>query len=293
MRSSRLKTCALFAFCLGISAQVAGDELFVAGGSPNSAIYRVDNYATSPTAVLIGFAGQVLNDLAISPVTGLAYGVSSGDAMLASVNLATGNATTIGSLGIGTSQNALEFTADGTLYSWGGNMNLYRIDPPTGTATFVMNLGFSSSGDLADAGAGILYGAAAGANDSLIRINLNDMTVTNIGSFGVNSIFGLDFDSTGTLYATRSGSTSVLYVVDTSTGAASPVGPIAGSQGLAANGISFIPEASTLALLLPCLAWASRRRRSACSMLERAGSRKQKRRPCRPPYRKNLDWSTG
>ncbi len=209
---------------LGSTAEI----LYAISGSNN--LYRIVNHAASPEAVNIGDTGLLLWDLAIDLTTGLSFGITPGSELY-SIDLQSGAATLIGETGV-SSQKALDFSSDGILYSWGSD-TLYEIDPGTGLATFVMDIFFSPAGDLAsDPTDGSLYGAANGG--ILIRIDLETSQVTVIGSHGLGSIFGLEIDAAGTLFAGDhlSPEESRLYVLDKSTAAATLIGAIAGSLEL-------------------------------------------------------------
>ncbi len=211
--------------------------------SDSSNLYRIENHATSPEAVNIGDTGLLFWDLAIDPTTELAFGITPGSELY-SIDLQTGAATLVGETGV-SSQKALDFSSDGILYSWGSGTDLYEIDPGTGVATFVMDIFFSPAGDLAsDPTDGSLYGAANGG--ILIRIDLETSQVTVIGSHGLGSIFGLEIDSAGTLFAGDHlfPEESRLYVLDKSTAAATLIGPIAGSSEL--GGVNGLALSGTL-----------------------------------------------
>ncbi|HYX29391.1 MAG TPA: DUF4214 domain-containing protein, partial [Pyrinomonadaceae bacterium] len=88
-------------------------------------------------------AGLAFND-ASGTMYGLTGGASGGASNLVRINLTTGAATVIGSVGF--NGGSLEFGADGALYagSTGGTGNLYRINPATGASTLVGATGFTN-----------------------------------------------------------------------------------------------------------------------------------------------------
>ena len=79
--------------------------------------------------------------------------------------------------------------------------------------------------------------------DSLVQINLDTATGTEIGPLGVSNVFGLANADNNVLYAVAG--TSV-YSVDVSTGAATLVLDWAGQELGIANGEAFIPEAAAV-----------------------------------------------
>jgi len=167
---------------------------------------------------------------------------------LYSINPGTAAATFIGGHGV-PGGNALVFATDGTLYAAGfSGTNLYRINPANGATTDLGNMGFTSGGDLAF-NAGKFY--LADGLSRLVRIDLANLANTTlVGSFGVPSVFGLATGDDGLLYAVAG---TTIYTVNTSTGAAT--NPVSfASQGLGtAFGQSFrteaVPEPATLLLL--------------------------------------------
>ena len=84
------------------------------------------------------------------------------------INKDTAALTPVGNTGI--TSNSLVFDADGTLYT--ANSALYKLNPSTGAATRVGSGGtaYNSSGDLAFI-AGDLYLSSVGGVDNLIKLN--------------------------------------------------------------------------------------------------------------------------
>ncbi|CAG9933148.1 PEP-CTERM sorting domain-containing protein [Candidatus Nitrotoga arctica] len=169
---------------------------------------------------------------------------------LYSINSTTAAVTFIGNHSIA-GGNALVFGTNGTLYGAGNSTSsLFSINTSTGVGTSLGNMGFFSGGDLAF-NAGNFY--LASTFNELIKIDLSNLSNTSsVGGFGVGGVFGLATGSDNLLYAVAD---TTVYTVNTATGAAiSPVN-YAG-QGLGtAFGQSFfteakpVPEPGTLALL--------------------------------------------
>jgi hypothetical protein len=201
------------------------------------------------TVNVIGNMGVVMTDIAFDP-SGNLYGITFGG--LYSINAATAAATFIGNHSVPVG-NALVFATDGTLYAAGFlSTSLFTINPANGATTNLGNMGFASGGDLAF-NAGNFY--LANTASQLVRIDLTNLAATAlVGSFGVDSVFGLATGDNGVLYAVAG---TTVYTVDTTTGAAT--NPVSfASQGLGqAFGQSFrteagggqVPEPTTLALL--------------------------------------------
>lgn len=154
------------------------------------------------------------------------------------IDRGTAAATKIGSLGV-SSMNALVFGSDGTLYAAAASTrNLYTVSPSTGAATSLGSTGFSSGGDLAFFG-GDLY--LADSSSRLVRMDIDTPADSAlIGPFGFSSVFGLATGNDGVLYGV--GGTEI-FKVNAATGAGTLVSDYSG-QGLGqAYGQSFVTEA--------------------------------------------------
>jgi len=241
-------------FYLGTSASAT---LYGIGNGINdnsSNLFIIDDYSSTPVAIDIGETGKRLFGIAVNPTSGLAYGITT--SKLYSVDLGSAAATYIGTMDTGT-MNALEFSSDGRLYTWGyGNTKLYEVDPSTGALAFVMDTGFNSWGDMAFDANGMLYGSSN--DDNLIRIDIENATVDVVGIMGASQIVGLDFDVDGRLYGihgTDSTGVSDLYAIDHLTAATTYIGTVQGASGFGMYGMSFdsyptpVPEPTTLFFL--------------------------------------------
>ena len=148
----------------------------------------------------------------------------SGNARLATVNLATGQATTVSGPGTGTDMITLEVAEDGTMYGVGFNdRQLYRIDKATGVATAIGDTQISDTMDLAFDSSGTLW---ATVDNKLWTIDLTTGTSTlqtNISGITSGSVMGIMFDATDTLFATAYTGNSPFYKIDTASGVASVI----------------------------------------------------------------------
>jgi hypothetical protein len=155
-----------------------------------------------------------------------------------SINPTTAAATFIGNHSV-PGGNALVFAADGTLYAAGfQSTSLFTINPATGAGTSLGNISATSGGDLAFNGGNLFL---ATGNSQLLRVDLaNVANSAVVGPFGVSSVFGLATGNDGVLYAVAG---TQVFTVNTATGAATNPVNWAG-QGLgSANGQSFFTEA--------------------------------------------------
>jgi hypothetical protein len=180
------------------------------------------------------------------------------------VNASTGATTLVGSLGaVSGTANALVFGSDGTLYMAGSS--LYSVNTLTGAASAIGAIGFQSGGDLAFIGS-TLYMATSG--NQLVEVDVSTGAGTFIGNLGVPNMFGLATPDNVTLYGVAGQS---VYLVNTTTGAATfqtTFAPnlVGGAFGLAfrtESGGGDVPEPGTLALVGLALLGAAAGRRQA------------------------------
>ncbi|MFL6529394.1 MAG: VPDSG-CTERM sorting domain-containing protein [Chthoniobacterales bacterium] len=220
-------------FVVGITFDSSGNlyGLTTFASSSPSSLVRIN--PTTGASVVVGPTGLsniFEGDIAYNPTNGNLYGIqdvpSSGARNLFRINAATGNATTIGALpGTNTDFSALAFNAAGVLYA---------LDTATATATlYVINP---------------------------LTAGLISSVVTNVR---LGSTAALAFDPvTGIAYLAdgSTNGTNLLYTLNTTTGVATPVGPL-GITDLA--GLAFRPAAnqavpdSGTSLLLLAFAFAS------------------------------------
>ena len=129
----------------------AGQQMYVSTSS--GTIYRVNDYASSPSASLVAEVGLMgITDLAYDPLTGRMLGVASiGAAMsgreLYELDISTQTATFLGALSIYT--NALDFSATGELYARGLGADLRIVALPSLQESTVATGGEQTAGDLA------------------------------------------------------------------------------------------------------------------------------------------------
>ena len=204
-------------------ATQANDELkstcdsYVYGTNFDCFLYVVDSFSRLYRVDQTTGASSLIGPVGFGGVTDIAwdgsalYGITGNS--LISINTTTGAGTLIGNHNTGS--NALESDATGQLYMMGGN-NIYLLNKVTAVATLIgpMGAGFFSSGDLAFDSAGNLFGSFT--NGNLGRINTGTGAASNIGPFGFNPVWGLDFCGP-ILYGITAGGD--LITVDVNTGA--------------------------------------------------------------------------
>lgn len=174
-------------------------------------LYRIDNYSTSPLAVDIGPTGALVKGLAITK-TGLGFAISdteAGPSALYRIDLRTGAATFVGNTGLTVGLNCLEAVGETALYTMAYNdTHLYQVDPSTGAAHAVFDVGATSNGDLASDpdDPTIMYLTADIGNPStwLFRIDLANQSADPVGHLAIGApwfVPGLDFAPDGHLFA--------------------------------------------------------------------------------------------
>ena len=111
-----------------------GQVLYVSTNSGR--IYRVDDYWSNPSAVLLGDTGLAsLADIAVDPATSELLAIVFGSNDLYRIDPQSLQSTLIGNIGV--TVNALEISLSGTVYARGGDQLLYEVDPDTATPTVV------------------------------------------------------------------------------------------------------------------------------------------------------------
>jgi hypothetical protein len=183
---------------------------------------------------IIGTMSSIMTDIAFAP-DGRLFAMDFGD--IYQVDPLTAQTTFIGEHPI-PNGNALVFGGDDVLYATGGSSTqLWQVDPANGSSIPLGDIGASSAGDLAFHG-GELYVSSIDGN--LVRIDLDPVSGTVVGSLGFDDVFGLATADDGVLYGI---SGTQVFSVDTTTGGGTALVDYAG-QGLGvAFGSSFVGEA--------------------------------------------------
>ena len=124
----------------------------------------------------------------------------------------------------------------GALYGTDG-ANLYLIDTATGAASLIGPHGpvEFAIGALAFGDTGMLFGISLTDAAQLYTIDVGSGAATAVGPLGIGFVFegGLSFDSAGRLIGVDQGdaSAATTFEIDTTTGAATIIGPANGQAG--------------------------------------------------------------
>jgi hypothetical protein len=234
----------------------AADQLgFAVDNTEN--LFSVD--LTTATATPIGFTGQFLQGLAVSPGGSLFGTDFVGN--LFSVSKTTGAATLIGNTGLGDIEG-LTFrgtTLIGTNFSnLGGPTTVYAIDTTTAAATPVISFSQGPVRAMALSNPNTIDVASdSPVSQSLVQVNLLTGTNTSLGqlpSTGAALIAALNFGTDGVLYALDPLGNEFMIA---SNGAGIPVGNTGGQDWLdltmvstALDGPGAVPEPNSMALFL-------------------------------------------
>jgi len=234
-----MKNILFFLAILASALSTSVNAAFITVGTSNGGIYDVDT--TSGAATFVA-TSVVMTDLA-RDANGDLWGVTFDN--LYHFDTSTKTFTDVGALNA-PYMNALTFGSDGTLYgSSYKNTNLYTIDTLSGAASIEGAGSFTSSGDLSFNAVGDLFLAADTGDDTLVNVDPSTGSTTDIGLTGVNDLFGLAFVD-GVMYGVSAARD--LYTIDTSTGAATSIGPITGISG-------DIYGATVSAIPIPAAVW--------------------------------------
>jgi hypothetical protein len=197
-------------FMADLAYDAVGDVLYgTTTGTDN--LYTINR--TTGAATLIGPLGQsFMHSLAYDNVNGILYGISfslSDDPIsstLYRISTTTGQATSIGNVGIaseggnpivGLAFNPTDRFLYGSFVGLSDESGIYRIDPNTGTGTFLfsgrelMDLAFHPE-------TGVLFGINNGdpsgfIPDSLHTVDLASGMTTQVGLTGLGNNLGLEF----------------------------------------------------------------------------------------------------
>ena len=232
-----------------------------------SNVYRIDDYAVTPSVTFLNSTGVGLLDIAIHPLTGQMYGagsqVGSGTLGVFEINPFSGADPVLVVETPGVLVNALEFATDGTLWGWGGT-TLYRIDEVEMTIDAIGDVGFTSDGDLASDADVTLYGTADDPTDSfntnLITINTNTGAGTLVGPLGEGDAFGLEIDVDGLMYMASNGGN--MFTVDKLTAETTLVDFFGVQHGGMTFVLAPLPEPATVLFMGAGLFTALGRRRT-------------------------------
>lgn len=140
--------------------------------------------------------------LSFHPNTHVLYGVDLASDQLITVDPNTGQGLAAVSLNVDVEQGAgLAFDSDGNLFMTDEASGvLYSVDPSTGIATSLGNMGQSVVA-LAFQGS-TLYGAADDPDYNFVTLDTTDGAAAIVGPLGISDVaIGIDFDGMGNLWA--------------------------------------------------------------------------------------------
>jgi hypothetical protein len=247
----------LVAGTFSASIRSAAADQFGFAVDNTESLFSVD--LTTATATRIGFTGQFLQGLAVSPAGGLFGTDFLGN--LYSVSKTTGAATFIGSTGLGDVEG-LTFrgtTLIGTNFSnLGGPTTVSAIDTATAAATLITSFSQGPVRAMALLNSNTIDVASdSPVSQSLVSVNLLTGINTNLGqlpSTGAALIAALNFGTDGNLYALDPLGNEFMIA---SNGAGIPVGNTGGQYWLDLTMASTVldppgdvPEPDSLTLLL-------------------------------------------
>lgn len=179
----------------------------------------------------------MLDGLVSSHAQMVAYAIATDD-LLYTINLSSGTASAVGPMGLnGTFLEGIAVSPSGQLYGTGSNGNFYSINPNTGAATLIQNLGYGNVEALDFLG-GDLVAATFGYNPAqLFTINLSDGTTNTLvnitSSMGTDTNRALAFLDSNTAFLSidASGNNANLYRVDLTSGVPTLVGTMSVPDG--------------------------------------------------------------
>ncbi|MCG2634230.1 MAG: retention module-containing protein [Gammaproteobacteria bacterium] len=216
-------------FPAGLAYSVAG------GGNTGAILYGIDletgaTFAIGPVVVEGNDKAQ-FSSLTLNPDDGYLYGLADQGNLngFVKINPATGEAELISTDSLfNTSTSGMSFALDGTLYM-AVDDDFYIINPETGDygapiASF-NNSGVSVDAFAYDSGSDTFFFVSG---SQLYSMKEGDTTATAIGPGIGDTIDGLSFDESGSLWGTDNLGT--IYLIDTTTGVGTVVATISNSD---------------------------------------------------------------
>jgi hypothetical protein len=261
----RMRAC-LIAAVLSVAPLSSAMAQTVGYGVAYDELYRID--LSTRQATYVGTAGEYAGT-PLASLTGLTYGpgselfaISGNQKALVRINRSTGTATFVGDLGLaGQGQGqfdaldlSMTYGCDGSFWMTSAiKHDLWRVNAQTASISRIGSTGRQITG-LAMRN-GTLYGTGVGADQGLFKIDTKTAAATRISTFTetvpwIDPSFGTD----GTLWATFSYNPpfnrewSDLARINTTTGAATNLGPITGPERLRFFSMKGLAVAPTVCL---------------------------------------------
>jgi uncharacterized repeat protein (TIGR01451 family) len=179
----------------------------------NATLITIDK--TNGDATVIGSTGEQIPDISFDPF-GTLYAWSESEDDLFTINLATGAATGVGECFCSTAFTGLAVDSMGAMYMKDYVPSLHRMNPGTGTIVSDLFLNDTPHNLLAFDQNDVLFTGKRNSSTSftLQTINLNNGTVTDIGSNDKGRISAIEFDR-GVLTPPDVADLSLTKIVDT------------------------------------------------------------------------------
>ena len=172
-------------------------------------LYTID--LTDASTTLIGPSTPFLTGLTFDAGYTTLYSVGQSTGEFDMVDPATGAATFVGSMGVGTPLG-LSTRSDGVVFVASIDGSIYTVDPGTGGATLVASNVGGGLTEIAFDADDVLYGVTLG-DDMLGTIDLETGAFSPIGPVGFTDIRGLAFVADGGCFADCDGN-GVLNILD-------------------------------------------------------------------------------
>lgn len=205
---------------ISFAAQASPFAYVVDGDTTPGNFYRID--LADNTITLLGQVntGADVEASSFGPGGTTLYVFADGDDTLYTVDISTGNATSVGPLGVDVNDPGMAFCPDdGIMYLVSEEGDLYSLNLTNGAGTLIGSGGPYGPTALACTATGTLY-AVSDADDQLYTVDRTTGAATVVGPLGVDiSDAGLGLNG-GTLLLVTDDLPTNLYQVNIGTGAA-------------------------------------------------------------------------
>ncbi len=262
-KNTGLRATLLSVALLAVTGAFAQGRLI--GVDSSRALFEIDMATGAKTQIgTVSSNAGTTGGLAYDRVSDTLYLSSTSNDSVYRLNLATGNATLIGTYGPDVVMHGIEWdSSTNTLYAASSTPNsFYTVNTSTGAATLVGSIGLTSFNNLGyDSTNDVMY-MTNGGTDNLYRIDRSTGATTLVGGLLASSNpNGMTYNADNGVMYMVDNTTDTLYSLNLQTGAANAIGSTGTGNLLGLVYVNPIPEPATMLAMAAGLAALVGRRR--------------------------------